>query len=64
MLERIERLVQWSDLSSGYATTEGFLAACTLNEHGKIQTAAEMVDLGAQCWKKAAQIYLLCRLSR
>ena len=64
MLDRIERLVQWSDLSPGYATTEDFLAASTLDENGKIQRSWEMVDLGAQCWKKAAQIYLLCRLSR
>lgn len=64
ILNRIERLVQWSDLSGGYASTEELLDACPTNSEGHIEEPWQMVALGAECWKKAAQIYLLCRLLR
>lgn len=64
ILDRISRLVQWSELSAGFESTEELLEACTTNAEGKIEEPWEMVALGAECWKQAAQIYLLCRLFR
>ncbi|KAK1768160.1 fungal-specific transcription factor domain-containing protein [Phialemonium atrogriseum] len=65
---QIEKLLQSfpqsSLLSKGYPTLEAMLAACTLNEDGKVTTAAEVTDLIAGSYVAAAQIYLQCRVFR
>ncbi|KAI1169627.1 fungal-specific transcription factor domain-containing protein [Nemania sp. FL0916] len=62
--DKLESLVQNSELSRGFSSTQDLLQACVLNEDGIIEEPWQMVALGADCWKIAAQIYLLCRLLR
>jgi len=64
ILSRLESLKQWSDFSEGYSSTEAQLNACMLNSDGLVYTAAQMTELTGECWKLAAQLYLLCRLQR
>ncbi|KAI0523911.1 fungal-specific transcription factor domain-containing protein [Xylaria bambusicola] len=62
--DKLGCLVQNSELSRGFGRTDDLLQACVLNESGVVEEPWQMVALGAECWKIAAQIYLLCRLLR
>ncbi|KAI0150759.1 hypothetical protein GGR57DRAFT_182289 [Xylariaceae sp. FL1272] len=64
LLDKLEHLVQNSELSRGFSSSVDLLEACVLNERGVIEEPWQMVALGADCWKIAAQVYLLCRLLR
>jgi hypothetical protein len=62
--KRLENFHQWSDIHSGFATSEELLASCRLDENGKVTTAEEMTNIIAESYAASAQIYLHCRVFR
>ena len=62
--ERLRSFRQWSELSEGYATPEELLDSCVLDDKGKVDCPAKIIDLTGETWVAAAQIYLLCRFYR
>lgn len=62
----LEDFWQWSDLSSGYSTSQALLDACEsgLDENGHVTTEAHVTELVAESYAAAAQTYLQCRFFR
>jgi ubiquinone biosynthesis protein Coq4 len=60
----LENLRQWTEVSRGYVNTQELLEKCVLGPDNVIECREKMTDLGAQAWRVAADIYLLCRFFR
>ena len=66
---RIHSHRQWSDLSPGPADLSSLLEACSISPDldvsaGKIRSRATVVELTAEAYASAAELYFLCRLLR
>lgn len=63
----LDTMWQWTPIASTiHTTSEALLKACreSLNEEGKVASAAAVTELTAASYLAAAQIYLHCRLFR
>lgn len=64
-LERkLNKLIQWSELTEGHASPEALLQSCRLDENGLVNTAEEVTELIGEAWIQTARIYLLFRFFR
>lgn len=67
ILQEIEELRQWSDLSSPYFSTAALLQACDQNSDpsiGIVSDKGSMTNLTAEAWRLAAMVYMQCRVLR